>query len=136
MLGDILSYAANKAADGAVDMVARKASWFVTGALFLVVAANFAIVAGFWMLEPTLGSTGAALTIAGLCVVTGLICFSIPRLIAAVERARAPAADPYAETVTAVEQEARDVVDYYGAAKVVASAFMLGMGAARSLRGK
>jgi hypothetical protein len=41
---------------------------------------------------------------------------------------------PVANAVATVDQEAKDVVDHFGALQVVATAFLFGLGAARRLR--
>jgi len=69
----------------------------------------------------------------------GFVCLSLPALIERVERRRAEAerinssADA---TPTAIDEELHEAVDYFGALRVVGSAFLFGLGAARKLKGR
>lgn len=134
MLGQLFTYAASRAAGDAVDSVARRVLWGSVAVLLLLTAFVFLVLVVFWLLQSEYGAVEAATAIAVACAIAAAIAFSIPAII---EWARAPDdADQsaVAQTVDAVQDEARAAVDYFGAFQVVASAFVFGMGAARQLR--
>mgnify|MGYP001187786638 CR=1 FL=1 len=140
MIGEFVAYAAGRATGGAVESASRRAAWFVAGGLVLLLGCTFALVAAFWTLEPLYGSIQSAGFIAAGCVVLALLCFVIPAMEQWVERRRsqqkAIASSPVAETINAVNVEATEAVDYFGPLKVVTTAFMVGMSAAKQFRGQ
>jgi ABC-type transport system involved in cytochrome bd biosynthesis fused ATPase/permease subunit len=139
MIGDFLTYAATRATNGAVENVSRRAGWYAAGASVLLCGLFFVVLAAFWTLEPSYGAVQTAGIIAGICMILALLCFVVPSVVQAqqhrraVEKARA--VDPVTETIEAVNVETAEAVDYFGPMKVVLTAFMLGMGAAKQLRG-
>ena len=139
MIGDLVAYAASRATSGAVESVSKRAAWFLAGGLVLLLGCFFAILAAFWTLEPVYGPIQSAGLIAVGCVVTALLCFVVPGITQFFQKQRAKqmakVADPVTDTIKAVNVEATEAVDYFGPLKVMATAFMVGMGAAKQLRG-
>jgi hypothetical protein len=133
MLGDAVLYAASRATQDAIENVSRRATWAAIGGAFLLCALVLAIIAAFLAIEPELGALRAVGLIAGVCLAAGICALSVPWLTDKIEsRRRARSAGSTA--VAAVDQQAKDAADYFGAMQVVGSAFLFGLGAARRLR--
>lgn len=140
MLGNIALFFANRAAGGAVESIARWASWGAVAALFGVCAFVFALIAVFWSIEPVYGSINAAALIAASLFVLALACVAAPSILDMLERQAAERVaaqtGPIASTVQAVNQETAAAVDYFGPVQVVVSAFLVGMRTAHQFRGR
>lgn len=138
MIGEVMAYAASRAAGGAAENISRRAAWFAAGGAIFVLGLVFAVLAAFWALQPHYGPIQSAAMIAGASLLAALVCFAVPAMVQAGQKSRAKAnaetVSPVAETIDAVKVEAAEAVDYFGPAKVMASAFMLGLGAAKQLR--
>lgn len=139
MIGEVVAYAASRATSGAVDSISRRAAWFAAGGALLLLGLIFAVMAAFWTMEPIYGSVQSAGLIAGVCLIFALVLFVVPGAAQWMQRQRdkekAKVADPVADTIQAVNVEAAEAVDYFGPLKVMVTAFMFGMGAAKQLRG-
>jgi hypothetical protein len=137
MLGDAVLYAARRATSSAIENVERKAAWAAAASVFLLCSLISALIVAYQFLEPRVGTVNAVALISAGCLLTGLICLWLPGMIGRAERRRAQAARnaaPIATTVAAVDGEAREAVDYFGALRVVGAAFLFGVGAARKLK--
>jgi hypothetical protein len=140
MLGNLFLFAANRATQGAVGNVARQATWSALAIVLLLAGGFFTLVVAFMLLAAKMGAESAAVILAAACIVAGLVCLSVPNILARVEKAEAaakaaaPAPLIAAETSAAVHDEMTQAVDYFGAVRVIASAFMLGFGAAKQLK--
>lgn len=133
MIGDAVFYAASRATHTAVENVSRRLTWVAIAATLLVCALVLALIAVFMVLEPEVGALQAIGAIAAACLVTGLVRLSIPWMgekLATRQRERSPGAT----AIAAINQEAKEAVDYFGAVQVVAAAFLFGLGTARRLR--
>jgi hypothetical protein len=134
MIGEMILYAANRATHGAVENVARKASWGGFAVFLLLVGTIFSLIVAFWWLDGKYSAIVAGAIIAAGCFIVGTLCLLMPGFLDRLEaRAKKPA-DPVADTVNAVKVEVTEAVDYFGPLRVVASAFMLGLGIARSVK--
>lgn len=134
MIGEMILYAASRATSGAVENVARKASWGGFAVFLLLAGTTFGLAATFWWLNTRYSATVAGSLIAAACFVAGVICLMMPKFLDWCDaRAKKPA-EPVADAVTAVKTEVSEAVDYFGPLRVVASAFMLGLGIARSVK--
>ncbi|MFN3625483.1 MAG: hypothetical protein ACK4TP_15640 [Hyphomicrobium sp.] len=134
MIGDAVLYAASRATHTAIETVSRRLTWVAIAAVFLLAAFVLAIIALYLVLEPMFGSLNAVGIIAGGCTLIGIGSLSMPWLIERIEARRRDQGSPVANAVATVDQEAKDVVDHFGALQVVATAFLFGLGAARRLR--
>ena len=134
MIGQAVLYAASRATSNAVDAVTRRVIWSALGAIFLICALVMALALAFWAAEPYLGTLGAAGAVAGGCAVVGLLCLVMPTIIERIERMREDQGSAVANTMQAMDQEAKQAVDYFGAMQVVGAAFLFGLGAARRLK--
>jgi hypothetical protein len=137
MLSSLFSYAASRVAGDAVDGIARRAVWGSLAALLLLTGFFFALLIAFWVFEPEYGAIRVAAVIVAICVAGALSALAVPAILEWRKRRMtqtARSADPMVQTVAAVKDETEAAVDYFGAIQVVASAFMLGLGAARQLR--
>ncbi len=135
MIGDAVLYAANRATGDAVAKVSRSIGWYAAGVLMLTVAVGLVLTAIFWLLQSELGGVAAALVIAGAVGLLGGASLAVPSLIAAREKAeelREAEVSPLAD----VSEEASEAVDYFGAARVLLTAFVLGISAGRTVKGR
>lgn len=134
MIGEAVGYAASRAASEVAEPVARWLLWGSAAVLLLIGAFAFGLVATYWYLAEQYGSLAAAGFTAIGCLILALVALAIPPLISWYNRHFDTRPDTATATIEAVQQEAREVVDYFGAAKVMATAFMFGLGAARRVR--
>jgi hypothetical protein len=138
MISEFVAYAASRATSGAVENISRRAGWFAVGGVVLLFGLFFAVLAAFWIIEPHFGPVQSAVLVASTCLFFGLLCFVIPGIVQVLQQRRAKekiaAGPPINETLEAVNAEAAEAVDYFGPLKVMATAFMLGMSAAKQLR--
>jgi hypothetical protein len=138
MISEVVAYAASRATSGAVENISRRAAWFAVGGVVLLFGLFFAVLAAFWLIEPMYGPIQSAGLVAGACLTIGLLCFAIPGIVQVAQRrrekAKASAGPPVNETIQAVNAEAAEAVDYFGPLRVMATAFMFGLGAAKQLR--
>ena len=134
MIGDAVLYAASRATHSALDNVSRRLTWTAISGAFLFAAMVLAIIAAYMVAEPRFGPLAAVGIIAGGCVLAGLISMSVPVIIDKAEARRRDKGSPVSTAVAAVDEEAKQAVDYFGALQVVGTAFLFGLGAARRLR--
>jgi hypothetical protein len=134
MIGDAVLYAASRATQSAIENVSRRMTWMAVAGVFLTAAMVLAIIAAYMVAEPKFGSLTTIGMIAGGCVLAGLVSLSVPVLIEKAEARRRSKSSPMSTAVAAVDQEAKEAVDYFGAMQVVGTAFLFGLGAARRLR--
>ncbi|MEO8421992.1 MAG: hypothetical protein ABI457_12435 [Hyphomicrobium sp.] len=134
MIGDAVLYAASRATHSALENVSRRVTWIAIAGVFLLAAMVLAIIAAYMVAEPRFGSLQAIGMIAGVCVLAGLVSMSVPALIDKAEARRRNKGSSVATAAAAVDQEAKQAVDYFGAMQVVGAAFLFGLGAARRLK--
>lgn len=138
MISEVVAYAASRATSGAVESISRRAAWFAFGGVVLLFGLFFAVMAAFWIVEPIYGPVTSAGLIAGGCLLVGMVSFAVPGAVQLVQRRRAKQqaqeTTPVNQSIQAVNVEAAEAVDYFGPVKVMATAFMFGMGAAKQLR--
>jgi apolipoprotein N-acyltransferase len=134
MIGDIFLYAANRATQSAVGNVARKASWAGFAVFLLLVGTVFALIVMFWMLNSVYNAPTAGAIIAAGCFIIGLICLLMPGFLDWLETKAKKPVPAAQEAVNAVQEEVAEAVDHFGPIRVVGSAFMLGLGIARSMK--
>jgi hypothetical protein len=137
MLGDAVLYAARRATSTAIENVSRKAAWTSVAAGFFLCALVSALFVAYRFLEPRIGALNSVAAISAVCLLMGLVCLSLPSMIERAERRRLSAersASPVATTVAAVDEEAKQAVDYFGAVQLLGAAFLFGLGAARKLK--
>lgn len=134
MIGDAVLYAASRATQSALENVSRRVTWMVAAAVFLIAAMVLAIIAAYMVAEPRFGALQAIGIIAGGCLLAGLVSMSVPAIIEKLEARRRGKSSAMATAVTAVDEEAKQAVDYFGAMQVIGTAFLFGLGAARRLR--
>ena len=134
MIGDAVLYAASRATHSAIENVSRRATWIAIAGVFLLAAMVLAIIAAYMVAEPRFGSLQAIGMIAGVCVLAGVVSMSVPAMIEKAEARKRDKGSAVATTAAAVDQEAKQAVDYFGAVQVVGAAFLFGLGAARRLK--
>jgi hypothetical protein len=134
MIGDAVLYAASRATHSALDNVSRRVTWIAIAGVFLIAAMVLAIIAAYMLAEPRFGSLHAIAMIAGVCVLVALISMSVPAMIEKAEARKRDKGSAVATAAAAVDAEAKQAVDYFGAMQVVGTAFLFGLGAARRLK--
>lgn len=139
MLGDAVLYAVRRAASTAIENVERQAAWTAAAATFLLCALVTALIAAYQILLPLTGSVGAVALIGIACGLIGLGCLSLPGMIESERTQEVGTPKPLsATTVGAINdeahEEAREGVDYFSAVRVVTTAFLFGLAAARKLK--
>ena len=134
MIGDAVLYAASRATHSAIENVSRRVTWMAISGVFLIAAMVLAIIAAYMVAEPRFGPLGAVAIVAGGCVLAGLVSMSVPAIVEKAEARRRDKGSPVSTAVAAVDDEAKQAVDYFGALQVVGTAFLFGLGAARRLR--
>jgi hypothetical protein len=134
MIGDAVLYAASRATHSAIDSVSRRMTWMAVAGVFLTAAMVLAIIAAYMVAEPKFGSLTTIGMIAGVCVLAALISMSVPAMIDRADARKRDKGSAVATAAAAVDQEAKQAVDYFGAMQVVGTAFLFGLGAARRLK--
>jgi len=134
MIGDAVLYAASRATHSAVENVSRRVTWTAVGAAFFLATLVLALVAAYLLLRPALGSLGAVVVLAGACCLIGIGALYMPAMIERAEERARGNGTPVANAVAAVDEEAHEAVDYFGALRMVSAAFLFGLGAGRRLR--
>ncbi|MFA6141055.1 MAG: hypothetical protein WC684_10045 [Hyphomicrobium sp.] len=134
MIGDAVLYAASRATHSALENVSRRVTWIAIAGVFLIAAMVLAIIAAYMLAEPRFGALQAIGMIASACVLAALISMSVPAMIERAEARKRDKGSAVATAAAAVDQEAKQAVDYFGAMQVVGTAFLFGLGAARRLK--
>ncbi len=134
MLSEAASYVTDRITETVAERWGARLAWGAAITIFVLAALEFALVALYATLAPVYGRTEAA----------ALICagsFSLAIVLAfagwgyrKVRRAHEAGVSGHGATFAAVDEEARDAVDFFGAARVIATAFMFGFTAARKLK--
>lgn len=137
MAGEMLWYAATRATHRMVDPIVWRAIWWAVAGVLAFGAITFVLIGADRYFSAEIGAIASAWLLAGLCIVAALICLAIPPVVEWVSR-KFSRKEPDTGTMIAhaVDEEAREAVDHFGAVRVMATAFMVGLGAARQVRGK
>jgi len=90
-----------------------------------------ALIAAYEILQPLTGSVSAVALIGIACGLIGLVCLSLPGMIESESAQEVGVSTPVSATGGAFNEKA---VDYFGAVRVVTTAFLVGLGAARQLK--
>lgn len=138
MLGKFVAFIASRLASRTIDAVERKIVWSAIGGLLFSAACVFGLMFAFWILQAEIGGQKAAGVLAAACLVLAIIGFWMPSILNWFERQveRTQDENATAENMSEkVDEEAHAAADYFGALQIVASAFMAGLSAGRSLRG-
>jgi hypothetical protein len=80
------------------------------------------------------GTLNAVAVVSAACALIGLLCVSLPNMIDNAQRGQANASPSASPVVAAIDEEANQAVDYFGALRLVGAAFYFGLGAARKLK--
>lgn len=134
MIADAASYVTSRIAEGAAESIGPKLAWGAGVLLLAIAALVFGFSAAHSYLSAIYGSLDAALAIAGACLVLLIFLIVVPWVFGRARRATAVSLKYDQSALEAVDEEAKDVIDYFGAAKVMATAFMFGFSAARRIK--
>lgn len=133
MIADAAVFVADKFKQAAADRLGPTVVWAGIIAVFSTAALAFALVAAYFYLAPIFGSLEAAALLAAACVAVVAAMVVVPwiyrRLAKLFESTKEEG-----DALTALDDDARDAIDYFGAAKVMATAFMFGFSAARRIK--
>ncbi len=134
MISDAASYVAGRITEAAAERLAPTIAWGASLVALALGAIAFALVAINAYLAPMYGQLQAAAMIAAGCVAAAALLVigrsvyrKSSRHLSTRERSRE-------QSFAAVDKEARETVDYFGSAKVLATAFMFGFSAARRVK--
>lgn len=125
---------AESAAERAAERIGPKVAWAMAVVMLGIAASVFCLAAGYTYLATIYGSMGAALAIATGCALLALVLLIAPWVYRTVLRPSPPQPAETESAFSKIDEEPKDVIDYFGAAKVVATAFMFGFGAARKFK--
>lgn len=134
MISDAASYVADRLTESAAERLGPIIAWGAAVAAGVLAAVAFGLVALYAYLAPVYGELEAASAIAAGALLFVVVLWT-GRWIN--RKMRRPADNLQAhveETLAAVDDEAGDVIDYFGSAKVLATAFMFGFSAARQIK--
>jgi hypothetical protein len=137
MIGNLIAFAVSRVATRTVNSLERKIIWSVIGGLFVAAALTFTLLSAFWGLQAYIGSLRAAGVLALASVLFGVIGFRMPLLLnwlGRQARSAEVAESSVSEIAETIDEEAQAAVDVLGPVQVVASAFMVGVSAGRSMR--
>lgn len=134
MISDAASYVADRLTETAAERLGPTIAWGAAVAVSLMAAVAFGLVALYSYLAPIYGVFNAAGGIA-LGALAFTVLLALGRSInKKMKRSPDTDAGSVAETMIAIDSEAREAIDYFGSAKVLATAFMFGFSAARSIK--
>ena len=135
MIGKLISYAFGRAASRTVDSLERRLIWSAIGGFMMSAGAVFGLILAYIFLESEFGARTAVASLAGGCIVVGAIGFWMPTLLEWLRRPTRTSTASSTEIAEAVDEEAHAAVDTLGPIQVIASAFMMGLSAGRSMSG-
>ena len=134
MISDAASYVVGRMTETAAERLAPTIAWAASLIALALGALAFALVAINAYLTSVYGQLQAAAMIASGCVAAAAL-LVIGRLVyrktSRYFSTRETSSD---QAFEAIDEEARGAVDYFGSAKVIATAFMFGFSAARRLK--
>lgn len=136
MFGKLIAFAARRVTARAVDTIERQVVWGLIGGALLAAAGVFLLVFLYWLISQQLGPLAAAVILAAVCAVAGFIAFRMPAAIEEMQHDEHEDQSTPEQIAETVDEEAHAAVDYMGPLQVVASAFLLGMSAARTVRSR
>ena len=134
MISDAASYVANRLTETAAERLGPTIAWGMLIAMSAMAAVAFGLVALYAYLSPIYGELQSAAGIAAgafLLVVILMIGRKINRKIQ--QNIETPKSD-VEQTLHSIDAEATEAIDYFGSAKVLATAFMFGFSAARRIK--
>ena len=133
MLGQATAYALKQLTSDAVEHVSREFVWGSIAVALALCGFVFALIAGYWLAQPLVGSTKAAALIAAGCGLVAVVCFFMPKIIESM-RWSEPELPPGVTPLTVAADEAKAAVDFFGPLRLVSSAFAFGLGLGRRLK--
>lgn len=136
MLSEAASYVTDRVTETAVERLWPKLALGAAIVTCLLSAIAFALVALYALLGPVLGRAEAAAVIGAGCLVLALVLVLGGWAYSRARRSHQSHDGDGHATLAAVEEEAREVIDYFGTARVLATAFMFGFSAARRVKSR
>ena len=134
MIADAAVFVADKFKQAAADRLGPTVVWAGIIAVFSTAALAFALVAAYFYLAPIFGSLEAAALLAAACVGVVAAMVVVPWTYRRLAKLFESTKEEESDALTALDDDARDAIDYFGAAKVMATAFMFGFSAARRIK--
>lgn len=133
MIGKLVAFAFGRVAARTVDSLERRLVWSAIGGFLICAGAVFALVLAYSLLEAEFGTRTAAAALALGCIGVGLVGLWVPSLLDWADRSAGASTSPAADIAETVDEEAHAAVDALGPMQVVASAFMMGLSAGRTV---
>ena len=134
MFPEILRYTASRATQGVGATIIRKVVWIALAGSLFFACSVFLLMTAYVYLQQYWERPLASLFLAGVCLAAGLIVLAVRQLLDARELRRQRRAIASMTPLEAAKSDVKDVVDYFGPLRVVASGFMLGLGLGRRIR--
>ncbi len=134
MISEAASYVTDRLTETAAERLGPTIAWVAAVALSALAAVAFGLVALYAYLAPVYGpletAAGIALGALLLAVILILARWAYRRLKLILDNRT----HEIENTLAAIDEEAREAIDYFGSAKVLATAFMFGFSAARKIK--
>lgn len=113
-----------------LEMIERRVIWYSVAILMFTIAFIIASIWAFELLASEFGLVNAGIIMIALFLALGAISVMMPTLLPEPEPSQTE------QVVEVVEEEAQAVADALGPIQLAASAFLLGLGAGRRVRGR
>jgi hypothetical protein len=134
MISDAATYVAGRITEAAAERLAPTIAWGAALVALALGAIAFALVAINAYLAPMYGQLQAAAMIASGCVAAAALLVIGRSVYRKISRHLSTRETSSEQAFEALDEEAHEAVDYFGSAKVIATAFMFGFSAARRVK--
>jgi hypothetical protein len=134
MLGQATAYALKRLTSDAVEHVSREFVWLSIAVALALCGFVFALIAGYWFVQPILGPAKAAAVVGAGCAVVAAVCFFMPSIIERMKSKAEPTLPPGVTPLSVAKDEVKAAVDFFGPLRLVSSAFAFGLGLGRRLK--
>jgi hypothetical protein len=134
MFGEFLRYTASRATEGVSQALLRNVLWLGAAGLLFLAGAIFLTIMLYSSVTQYFDPATASAILAGIFILAGSILLSIKHLADKKEVTEERKAITAGGPMAAAQHDVKEVVDYFGPMRVVASGFMLGLGLGRRLR--
>ena len=134
MFSDAASYVTDRITETAAERLGPKIAWGAAIATLVLAAIAFGLVALYAFIAPLYGPAEAAALIGGGSLALALLLAFVAWGYGRWRRNSKITAQENGQPFAAIDEEAREAIDYFGSARVIATAFMFGFTAARKVK--
>lgn len=134
MFSDAASYVTDRITETAAERLGPKIAWGAAIATLVLAAVAFGLVALYAVIAPLYGRAEAAALIGGGSLALALLLAFVAWAYGRLRRTSKSGAHEDGQPFAAIDAEAREAIDYFGSARVIATAFMFGFTAARKVK--